>query len=81
MRRSRLAHAGLARVFAHEQPQHALADRDPAPCEAVLVDLARHEVALRDPELLLLGVARELDHVHPVEQRPAGSCRPCSRCR
>ena len=37
--------------------------------EAVLLDLARHQVALGDLELLLLGVARELDHLHPVAQR------------
>ena len=49
--------------------------------EPVLGDLPWHEVALRDPELLLLGVAGELDHVHPVEQRPVGSCPPCSPCR
>ena len=39
--------------------------------EAVRLDLLRHEVALRDPELLLVRVAGELDHVHPVEQRAA----------
>ena len=34
------------------------------------LELLRQEVALRDPELLVLGVARERDHVHAVEQRP-----------
>ena len=38
--------------------------------QAVRRELLRQQVALRDPELLVLGVARELDHVHPVEQRP-----------
>ena len=37
--------------------------------QAVRRELLRQQVALRDPELLLLGVARELDHVHAVEQR------------
>ena len=34
------------------------------------LELLRHEIALADLELLVLGVARELDHVHPVDQRP-----------
>ena len=33
-----------------------------------MLDLARHEVALCDLELLLLGVAGELDHLHAVAQ-------------
>ena len=37
--------------------------------EPVRLDLLRHEVALRDPELLVLGVAGERDDVHAVEQR------------
>ena len=32
-------------------------------------DLLRHEVAARDPHLLLLGVARDLDDLHSVTQR------------
>ena len=38
----------------------------PRPC---LLELARHEVLARDHQLLLLGVAREADDVHAVEQR------------
>ena len=37
--------------------------------QPVALDLARHEVALGDLELLLLGVARELDDLHAVAQR------------
>ena len=37
--------------------------------DPVLLHLARHQVALGDLQLLLLGVARELDHLHPVAQR------------
>ena len=37
--------------------------------QAVALHLARDQVALGDLELLLLGVARELDHLHPVAQR------------
>ena len=49
--------------------------------EAVRLELLRDEVALGDPELLVLGVAREVDDVHPVEERPAESSRAGSRCR
>jgi hypothetical protein len=45
-------------------------DRDLLALEAVALDLARHEVALGDLELLLLGVARDLDDLHAVAQRP-----------
>ena len=38
--------------------------------QAVLLELPRHQVALRDGQLLPLGVARELHHLHAVEQRP-----------
>src|SRR5207247_558571 len=35
----------------------------------VLARLLRHEVGLRDPDLLVLGVARQRDDLHPVAQR------------
>ena len=38
--------------------------------QPVALDLARHQVALGDLELLLLGVAGELDDLHAVAQRP-----------
>ena len=41
-----------------------------APAQAVALDLARHEIALGDLELLGLGVAGELDDLHAVAQRP-----------
>src|SRR5205823_174118 len=56
-----VAHAGLTRVLADDQPQRAVRDSDLSPVEAVRLELLRHEIALRDPELLVLGVARELD--------------------
>ena len=37
--------------------------------EAVRVELARHQVLLRDRELLALGVAGEVDDLHAIEQR------------
>ena len=61
--------AGLACVLARDQAERPFGeDRLPRP-EAVRLELFRDEVSPRDPELLLLGVARQLDHVHPVEQR------------
>ncbi len=37
--------------------------------DSVLLDLARNQIALGDVDLLLLGVAGELDDLHAVEQR------------
>ena len=37
--------------------------------QAVRLQLLRHQVTARDAELLLVRVAGQLDHVHPVEQR------------
>src|SRR5207253_5169581 len=54
-----IAHTGLARVIADDRSQGGLADLDLAPRQAVALDLAGHEVALGDLELLLLGVAGE----------------------
>jgi hypothetical protein len=42
----------------------------PARLEAVRLELAAHQVAARDLDLLLLGVAGELDDLHAVAQRP-----------
>src|SRR5215218_783387 len=63
------AHAGLARVQADDRLQPGLGERDLRALEPVALDLARHQVARGDLELLLLGVARELDDLHPVAQR------------
>src|SRR5207302_4908218 len=60
--------AGLARVLTDDQPQRPVGDRDAVAAESVGFELLRHEVALADPELLVVGVAGELDHVHAVEQ-------------
>ena len=65
-----LAHAGLARVIGDDHAQRRVGERDLALGQAVALDLARDQVALGDLELLLLGVAGELDHLHPVAQRP-----------
>ena len=49
--------------------QALLGERELLALEPVGLQLLRDEVALGDAELLFLGVARELDHVHPVEER------------
>ena len=67
--RSRLRTPGLARVALDDLAQRVVGELDLGPAEAVLLDLARHQVALGDLELLLLGVAGELDHLHAVAQR------------
>jgi hypothetical protein len=60
------AHPGLARVLADHEAQRLVRDRDAVGRQAVRLDLLRHDVALRDPELLVLGVAGERDDVHPT---------------
>src|SRR5215211_2677498 len=63
------AHARLARVLLDDHLQPGVGERDLRALEPVALDLARHEVALGDLELLLLGVAGQLDDLHPVAQR------------
>src|ERR1044071_9890865 len=64
-----VADAGLARVLADDRAQRLVDERQLALLQAVQAKLLRQQVALRDAELLVLRVARELDHVHAVEQR------------
>ncbi len=64
-----LPDAGLPRVARHDLADGVVGQRDLAGREAVLLDLARHEVALRDLELFRLGVSGEVHDLHPVEQR------------
>src|SRR6266576_915715 len=59
----------LSRVGADDQTQCPVRDRDLFEVEPVRFELLREEVALRDAELLVLGVARQRDDVHAVEQR------------
>src|SRR6185437_16794137 len=61
-----LPHAGLTRVVGDDYLERRVAECNPAGREPVALDLARHQVALGDLELLLLGIAGELDHLHPV---------------
>ena len=64
-----VAHAGLARVALDDLAQRLVGELELRLHQAVLLDLPRHQVALGDLELLLLGVAGQLDHLHPVAQR------------
>ena len=64
-----VADAGLARVLLDDRPQRGVGEAHPGALQAVLGELARDQVALRDVELLVDRVAGELDHLHPVAQR------------
>ena len=61
--------AGLARVLADHGAKRSFGERHLVGRQAVRFELLGDEVLARDPELLVLGVARELDDVHPVEER------------
>src|SRR2546425_5766128 len=65
-----LADARLARVARDDVREGRLRENELIHGQPVLAQLARYEVALRDLELLPLGVAREVDHLHAVYQRP-----------
>ncbi len=60
---------GLAGVLADDRAQRLLGDQELARGEAVLLDLARQQVAPRDLHLLGLGVPGEGDGLHAVHQR------------
>ena len=64
-----LAHAGFARVVAHNVAHRVLGKLDLLRRDAVLLDLARNEVAEGNVHLLLLAVALQEDQLHPVQQR------------
>jgi hypothetical protein len=62
--------AGLARVVVDDCGQRIVADRALLCREARRIELTRDQVATRDLQLLLRGVTRQLDDLHPVAQRP-----------
>ena len=64
-----LAHAGLARVVAHDVAHRVLGKLDLLRRDAVFLDLARNQVAEGDVHLLLFAVALQRDDLHAVEQR------------
>ena len=76
-----VADAGLARVLLDDRGQRGVGELDLGGLQAVGLDLARDQVAAGDVALLVERVAGELDRLHPVLQRAAGSCRGCSRWR
>ena len=63
-----LAHAGLARVAAHDRRQHPASEPDVAPAEAAVARHPGQQVPARDGELLRQGVAAEVDHLQAVVQ-------------
>src|SRR5436305_150331 len=65
-----LAHTGLAGVAADQLGDRLVADRELLGPQAVLPELPRQQVTAGDGELLALRVARELHHLHAVEERP-----------
>ena len=48
-------------------------------CEAVLLGLARDQEAIRDVDLLLLGVTGEFEDLHAVAQRLRNRIHPVGR--
>ena len=67
--RSRLRHAGFARVVPRDVMQRLVGHRHLLGLQAVRLELAAHQVTPRDLDLLFLGVAGELDDLHAVAQR------------
>ena len=65
-----LAHPGLARVMPCHHCHAFAREVDHLQTKPVLLDLPRNQVALRNRDLLLLGIACQFDDFHTVEQRP-----------
>ena len=63
-----VAHAGFARVVAHDVAHRILGDGQLLRLEAVGLELLGHQVTQRDAELLVLGIARNADDLHAVQQ-------------
>ena len=63
-----VADAGLPRVAGDQLGEGGVGDLDVVDREAVLLDLFRDQVVLRDVDLFFEGVARQLDDLHTVAQ-------------
>ena len=64
-----VADAGLARVLLDDRVERRIGELDLRGLQPVGLELARDQVPLGDVELLLDGVAGELDDLHPVLER------------
>ena len=76
-----LAHAGFARVVAHDVPHRLLGKLDLLRRDSVFLDLARNQVAVGDVHLLLFAVALQRDRSPCGPAAAAEPCRACWRCR
>src|SRR5450759_581206 len=68
-RSSSCSSARLVGVGLDQLHERIVRDLDPLLREAVVVELLGEQESLPDLDLLALGVARQLDHLHPVAQR------------
>src|SRR6185295_12355444 len=73
-------HTGLARVARDNFAQRLVVEGKLLGGEAILAQLPRHEVTLRDLQLLTLGVSREIHGLEPVEQWPGDILREIRGC-
>ena len=64
-----VTHAGFAGVALDDQLQRLRLDLGLLGGQAVGLELTPHQIAPRDLQLLLLGVAGEADQLHAVQQR------------
>ncbi len=64
-----LAHARLTSVVANQLQQRLIGEAEFVLLEAGGPQLLRHQVAPGNGELLVLGVARQANHLHAVQQR------------
>ena len=64
-----IAHARLARVVADDAHQGLVGEGELPGLETGLFQLALHQIALGNLALFLLGVARQMEHLHAVAQR------------
>ena len=60
------AHARLACIFVNDLCERALVELELTFFETMLLDLLRHEIVLRDLDLLLCEVSADIDHLHTV---------------
>src|SRR5690606_30394976 len=64
------AHSSLARIVADQLAPDVVRDLDRVLGQAAALELAAQQVATRNLDLLVLGVAGDLQHLHPVAERP-----------